>query len=43
MASLLSTIDLVIVPSSQDNSPSVIGEALAVGVPVMGSDVGGIP
>jgi glycosyltransferase involved in cell wall biosynthesis len=43
MAYLLSTIDLVIVPSSQDNSPSVIGEALAVGVPVIGSDVGGIP
>lgn len=43
MAYLLSTIDLVVVPSSQDNSPSVIGEALAVGVPVIGSDVGGIP
>jgi glycosyltransferase involved in cell wall biosynthesis len=33
----------VIVPSNQDNSPSVIGEALAVGVPVIGSDTGGIP
>jgi glycosyltransferase involved in cell wall biosynthesis len=42
MAHLLSTIDLVVVPSSQDNSPSVIGEALAAGVPVIGSDVGGI-
>lgn len=43
MVLLLSTIDLVIVPSNQDNSPSVIGEALAVGVPVIGSDAGGIP
>lgn len=43
MAKLLSTIDLLIVPSNQDNSPSVIGEALAVGVSVIGSDAGGIP
>jgi glycosyltransferase involved in cell wall biosynthesis len=43
MALLLSTIDLVVVPSNQDNSPSVIGEALSVGVPVIGSDAGGIP
>ena len=43
MALLLNTIDLVIVPSNQDNSPSVISEALAVGVPVIGSDAGGIP
>ena len=43
MALLLSAIDLVIVPSNQDNSPSVIGEALAMGVPVIGSDAGGIP
>jgi glycosyltransferase involved in cell wall biosynthesis len=43
MATLLSTIDLLIVPSNQDNSPSVIGEALAAGVPVIGSDAGGIP
>ena len=43
MVLLLSTINLVIVPSNQDNSPSVIGEALAMGVPVIGSDAGGIP
>jgi glycosyltransferase involved in cell wall biosynthesis len=43
MAHLLSTIDLVVVPSNQDNSPSVIGEALAAGVFVIGSDAGGIP
>jgi glycosyltransferase involved in cell wall biosynthesis len=43
MAELLTTIDLLIVPSNQDNSPSVIGEALAAGVSVIGSDAGGIP
>jgi glycosyltransferase involved in cell wall biosynthesis len=43
MTKLLSTIDLLIVPSNQDNSPSVIGEALAVGVSVIGSNAGGIP
>jgi glycosyltransferase involved in cell wall biosynthesis len=43
MAKLLNTIDLLIVPSNQDNSPSVIGEALAVGVSVIGSNAGGIP
>ena len=37
------SIDLLVVPSLQDNSPSVIGEALASGIPVFGSDVGGIP
>jgi glycosyltransferase involved in cell wall biosynthesis len=37
------SIDLLIVPSLQDNSPSVIGEALASGIPVYGSNVGGIP
>jgi len=35
--------DVVVVPSTQDNSPSVISEALMCGVPVIGSDVGGIP
>lgn len=43
MAKILSTIDLLIVPSNQDNSPSVIGEALAAGTPVIGSNAGGIP
>ena len=43
MAKLLSTIDLLVVPSNQDNSPSVIGEGLASGVAVIGSDAGGIP
>lgn len=34
--------DVVVVPSTQDNSPSVISEALMCGVPVIGSAVGGI-
>ena len=34
--------DLIIVPSSQDNFPSVVTEALSCGVPVIGSDIGGI-
>ena len=43
MIEILQQLDLLIVPSHQDNSPSVIGEALSLGVPVMGSRVGGIP
>lgn len=37
------SIDLLVVPSLQDNSPNVVGEALASGIPVFGSNVGGIP
>jgi glycosyltransferase involved in cell wall biosynthesis len=35
-------LDLLCVPSSEDNSPSVISEAISAGVPVIGSRVGGI-
>lgn len=35
--------DLLIVPSSADNSPNIIFEALACGIPFVGSDRGGIP
>ena len=35
-------IDLLCVPSTEDNSPSVIAEALASGVSVVGTKVGGI-
>lgn len=42
MAELLSSVDLLVVPSNQDNSPSVIGEALSMGVSVIGSRIGGI-
>ena len=36
-------MDLLAVPSRQDNSPNVIGEAFMSGVRVLGSQVGGIP
>jgi glycosyltransferase involved in cell wall biosynthesis len=36
-------IRTLVVPSNQDNSPSVVSEALAMGIPVIGSNVGGIP
>lgn len=38
----LSGIDVLAVPSLQDNLPSVVLEALAAGVPVVGASVGGI-
>lgn len=34
--------DVVVVPSTQDNSPSVVSEALMCGVPVLASRTGGI-
>jgi glycosyltransferase involved in cell wall biosynthesis len=38
----ISECDLIVVPSKQDNSPSVIAESLMCGVPVLGSRTGGI-
>lgn len=38
----LSNLDVLIVPSLEDNSPNVIGEALMCGTKVIGSDIGGI-
>ena len=35
--------DLVAVVSREDNSPNVIGEAMSLGLPVLGTKVGGIP
>lgn len=43
VAELLRAIDLLVVPSLRDNSPSVISEALMCGTKVIGSDRGGIP
>jgi glycosyltransferase involved in cell wall biosynthesis len=43
MATILSSLDALVVPSTQDNSPNVVGEALMSGVQVIGSETGGIP
>ena len=43
MAELLRAIDLLVVPSKGDNSPSVISESLMCGTKVIGSGRGGIP
>jgi glycosyltransferase involved in cell wall biosynthesis len=37
------SIDCLLVPSRADNSPNVIHEAKAFGIPIIGSDAGGIP
>ncbi len=36
-------LDVLVVPSAQDNSPNVVIEAISLGIPVVGSDSGGIP
>lgn len=43
LAKLYAGSDLLLVPSEADNYPNVICEALACGVPVIASDIGGIP
>ena len=37
-----SKLDVLVVPSLEDNSPNVVGEALMSGTRVIGSDVGGL-
>lgn len=41
-AEVLRMSDLLVVPSNEDNLPSTMLEALAVGIPVVGARVGGI-
>jgi glycosyltransferase involved in cell wall biosynthesis len=43
VSALLPWVDVLCVPSVSDGSPLVIHEALCAGVPVVGSNVGGIP
>ena len=43
IAQELSRLDYLVVPSTADNAPSVISEALMCGTPVLGSSTGGIP
>jgi len=42
-ARLFAAADLLVVPSRRDGAPTVIGEAHGAGLPVLGTDVGGIP
>ena len=43
IASCLKVIDVLAIPSIQESFPRVALEAMAMGVPVVGSNVGGIP
>jgi len=43
LASLYSACDIFVCPSRSDNLPNTVLESLACGVPVIGSDAGGIP
>ena len=42
LSSEIADLDVLVVPSLEDNSPNVIGEALMCGTKVIGSDIGGI-
>lgn len=43
MASLYAAVDTFVTPSLQDNLPNTIAEAMCVGTPCVGFNVGGIP
>jgi L-malate glycosyltransferase len=40
---LLTNLDILVLPSSSESSPNVIAEAMAAGVPVVATRVGGVP
>ena len=43
MSRIYSACDMLAIPSLQDNFPNVLAEAMACGLPAVGSDTGGIP
>ncbi|MFC3124176.1 glycosyltransferase [Pseudoroseomonas globiformis] len=43
ISTVLASIDLLVVPSKLDGRPVVVMEALAVGTPVLASEIGGLP
>jgi glycosyltransferase involved in cell wall biosynthesis len=43
IADLMAQATAVVLPSAQENAPMVIAEAMAVGVPVIATRVGGVP
>ena len=43
MRQLYSACDVLAIPSLQDNLPNILAEAMACGLPAVGSETGGIP
>ena len=43
LVELYLSVDVMIVPSRQDNLPNIVSESLACGTPVVAFDIGGIP